>query len=173
MPKPLDRKGLMEYALRALSQRAMSAADLRMRLLRRAADAGDVDTVIEQLKEPGFVNDNRFAESYAAARLENQGFGRMRVLRDLRQRRVSTEVAESAVARTFDGTDEVELIRQYLERKYRGKRLPEFLSEEKNLLSAYRRLRTAGFGGAAAIRVLKQYAAAADQLEEMDEAAED
>lgn len=156
----------MEYALRALSQRAMSAGDLRTRLRSRAADPSDVDAVIEQLKEPGFVNDPRFAESYAAARLENQGFGRMRVLRDLRQHRISADLAKKVVEKTFEGSDENALVRQYLERKYRGKNLAEFLSEQKNLLSAYRRLRTAGFGGGASIRVLKQYAAAADQLEE-------
>lgn len=144
----------------------MSAGDLRTRLRRRAADPSDVDAVIEQLKEPGFVNDHRFAESYAAARLENQGFGRMRVLRDLRQHRIASDLAESVVEKTFEGSDETELVRQYLERKYRGKNLAEFLSEEKNLMSAYRRLRTAGFSGGSSIRVLKQYAAAADQLEE-------
>ena len=171
--EPLDGAKLLEYALRTLSRQAMSIADLRTRLCRRAAEPADVDAVIERLKEPGFLNDGRFAESYAAARLENQGFGPMRVMQDLRRKRVASEVAQTAVNQTFEGTDETVLARQYIERKFRGKDLPVFLAEAKNLAAAYRRLRTAGFSSSATVRVLKQYAAAADQIEETDEAAEE
>lgn len=169
----MDGAKLLEYALRTLSRQAMSIADLRTRLCRRAAEPADVDAVIERLKEPGFLNDGRFAESYAAARLENQGFGPMRVMQDLRRKRVASEVAQTAVNQTFEGTDETVLARQYIERKFRGKDLPVFLAEAKNLAAAYRRLRTAGFSSSATVRVLKQYAAAADQIEETDEAAEE
>jgi len=58
------------------------------------------------------------------------------------------------------------VIEQFLARKYRGKNLAELLAEEKHLASAYRRLRTAGFGAGNSIRVLKRYAAQADLLEE-------
>lgn len=167
--EPLDGKALLEYALRALSMRAMSVSELTVRLQRRAGQPADVEGVIEKLKKAGYLNDQRFAASYASARLENQGFGRMRVLRDLRQRRVAGEVAAQAVATTFEGTDEVALIEQYLARKYRGKVLPKFLSEDKNLVSAFRRLRGAGFSPGASIQVLKRYSAQAEALDGMDE----
>lgn len=163
---PLDRDALAQYALRVLTMRAMSASELRTRLLRRAAHPPDVDSILEQLAESKLLDDTRFANSYAAARLENQGFGRMRVLRDLRRRRISSDVAESAVHQTFEGTDEAALIEQYLQRKFRGKNLAEFLAEDKNLLAAYRRLRTAGFAPGTSIRVLKRYASQADALDE-------
>jgi regulatory protein len=124
------------------------------------------------LKDSGLLNDQRFADSYAAARLENQGFGKMRVLRDLRQRRVTANVAEQAVQQVFQDTDEVQLVEQYLARKFRGKDLPAHFSEPKNVMSAFRRLRNAGFSSGAAIRVLKRYAAQADELAESEDAAE-
>ena len=58
------------------------------------------------------------------------------------------------------------LIQNFLERKYRGKNLGELLAEQKNLASAFRKLRLAGFSSGTSIRALKRYAAEADQLEE-------
>ena len=157
---------MMDYALRTLSGHALSAAEIRTKLHRRAAEPGDVEEIVGKLKEAGYLDDRRFAESYATARLENQGFGKMRVLRDLRQRRVAGAVASRAVEQTFAGTDETALVEQFLARKYRNVVLAEYLSEDKHLLSAYRRLRLAGFSAGTSIRVLKRYAAAAEALEE-------
>ncbi|HEY1339456.1 MAG TPA: RecX family transcriptional regulator [Bryobacteraceae bacterium] len=158
----------MEFALRALSGRALSTSELRERLRKRAAGAADVDAVIAKLKDAGYLDDRRFAESFASARKENQGFGRMRVIRDLRQRRVAPGLAEKAADQAFEGSDEAQLVGRYLERKYRNVELASYLSEDKNLASAFRRLRHAGFSAATSIRVLKRYAAKADELEAME-----
>ena len=142
--------------------------ELREKLKKRAAEAGDVETVLAELKEAGYLDDRRFAENYAASRLENQGLGRMRVLRDLRQHRVAPKVAEQATESAYQDTNEPELIRAFLERKYRGKQLGPFLAEEKNLAAAYRRLRYAGFSAGASIRVLKQYSRDAEALDALE-----
>ena len=120
------------------------------------------------MRDYGYLNDTRFAESYARARREGEGFGKMRVVRDLRQRRVAPGVAEQAVKGAFADADETEMIEAYLARKYRGKNLPEFLQEDKNLNSAFRRLRYAGFATGPAIQVLKRYAARAEELQDDD-----
>jgi tripartite-type tricarboxylate transporter receptor subunit TctC len=60
-----------------------------------------VDAVLAKLKDAKYLDDQRFAENYAAARLENEGFGKMRVLRDLRQHRVAPKLAEQVQA-AFD-----------------------------------------------------------------------
>jgi regulatory protein len=168
-PKLLDRDHLYEYALRTLGGRAYSLGELREKLRRRAAEAEDIEGVLGRLKEHGYLNDKRYADNFAAARLENEGFGRGRVLRDLRQHRVAPALAAQAVQRVFQDTDEVALIESFLARKYRGKDLGKFLGEEKNLAGAYRRLRYAGFGAGTSIRVLKRYASRADELEGMEE----
>jgi regulatory protein len=164
--KLLDSERLMSYALRSLGGRGHSQGELRDKLRRRAEHAEDVDAVIARLKESGYLNDRQYAESIATARLEGQGLGKMRVLRDLRQRRVAPKLAEQVVEQTFQGTDEVALIQAFIERKYRGKQLADFFSEEKNVASAFRRLRYAGFSAGAVIRVLKRYSERAEELEE-------
>ncbi len=162
----------MDYALRCLSGRAHSSGELREKLRRRSEDPASVEPILGKLKDTGYLNDQRFAENYATARLDNEGFGRMRVLRDLRQRRVAPKLAEQVVDSTFKETEETELIRAFLERKYRTRPLPEFLADDKNLAAAFRRLRYAGFSAGNSIRVLKQYTRndeALDSLESSDE----
>jgi regulatory protein len=173
MPKPPDKKlnanGLMTFAAQALSARALTISELREKLKRRAADPSDVDQILARLKESGYLNDQRFAESYASWRRDDGGFGKTRVLRDLMARRVAPAVAKHASEAAFQGTDEVAMIEAFLKRKYRGKDLGALLQEQKHLASAYRKLRTSGFSTGNSIRVLKRYAEQADLLEEPEE----
>jgi regulatory protein len=166
--KPLEMEELTEYAARSLASRAQTSSELREKLKRRAARASDADLVIARLKDAGFLNDKRFAESFANWRRDNDGLGKARVMRDLMSRRVAPTVARQAADAAYKGADEVAMIEQFLARKYRGKNLGELLQQDKNLASVYRRLRGAGFSMGNSIRVLKRYAAEADRLEEMD-----
>lgn len=166
--RTLNDGELYDYAVRLLGGRSLSSGEVREKLRQRALPDADVDAVIRKLKEYRFLDDDRFAEGYAAARRDNQGFGKFRVNQDLRKRRVAQTVAERATTEAFSQVDETEQAKQYLERKFRGKDLPQFLAVEKNAASAYRRLRTAGFGSAVVIRLLKQYAQSADDLESLE-----
>ena len=156
----------MEYAQRVLAMRAYTIGELKQKLRTRALVEGDVDGVLSVLKQVGVLNDRTFADSFATARKTNQGFGQHRVLRDLMVKKVPSTVAKEAVREAYENTDETVLISGFLERKYRGKDLKVFLEEEKNLASAYRRLRTAGYSSQNSIKVLKQYATRADEIED-------
>jgi regulatory protein len=168
-PAPLNVEGLLAYSARVLGARAQTTSELRQKLGRRAAERSDVDEVIRRLKENGYLNDQRFAESSANWRRDNEGFGTTRVVRDLMARRVAPELAKKAAETAYSGSDETALIEQFLERKFRGRDLGALLQEEKHLASAFRRLRTAGFSAGGSIKVLKRYAEEAERWEEIDE----
>lgn len=167
--RKLDFQALLDYALHRLGARAYSAGELRQKLERRAENAEDVVLVLARLKEYGYLDDRRYAESLASSQLTNHGVGKVRVLHDLRKRRVAPKVAEQAVADVYKDTDEVGLIEAFLRRKYKSVRLDEFLAETRNLASAYRRLRMAGFTSANSVRVLKRFAREAEQLDGLEE----
>ncbi|HEY7306537.1 MAG TPA: regulatory protein RecX [Bryobacteraceae bacterium] len=168
-PSKLDETGLWDYALRLLARRAYSSGELKQKLAARAARYSDVDATMNKLGEYGFADDKKFSEAFAGSRLQNRGFGRFRVLNELRSKRVAPTTAAEAVEKIFDGTDELQLIQNFLARKYRGKDLTQFLQQEKNLASAYRRLRTAGFSSTGSITVLKRYSRKADEWDETTE----
>jgi regulatory protein len=167
-PKPLDREGLMQYALRALGGRAQSTGELRERLRRRAAEPGDVEDVLRQLKERGYLDDRRFAEGFAASRLSNDKFGKTRVIQDLRQRRVAPAMAERTVQQVYQGVDESALIEEWIRKKYRLAQREGLFQEEKDLAAAYRRLARAGFRTGEIVRVLKKFAKNPDLLDDFE-----
>jgi regulatory protein len=167
--KKFNSDELWQYALRILHGRAYSEAELKRKLGLRSESPATTTEVMKKLSEYSLLDDKRFAEIYAQSRLEGQGLGATRVIRDLRARRVPAHVANGAVGQVYAETNERELVQRYLERKFRGKDLREYLSEEKHLASAFRRLRTAGFSSGASINVLRQFADKASELEDIDQ----
>src|SRR5450432_851765 len=100
-PRLLDRDSMWQFALKALGGRAHSTGELREKLRRRAAKPEDIDDVLTRLKELGYLDDKRFAEAFATSRLTGEKFGRMRVVQDLRRRRVAPPVAEQTVQKVY------------------------------------------------------------------------
>ena len=154
----LDAANLWAYALRVLSGRAHSTGELKDKLRRRAENSSDVDSILARLKEDGYLDDRRFAESFASARLSNDRLGRTRVIQDLRQRRVAPALAEKTVRQVYEGVDEAGLIEDFIRRKYRLAAREGLFQEDKEMASAYRRLLRAGFRSGEIIRVLKRFA---------------
>jgi regulatory protein len=161
----LNREELWNYSLRTLGGRAHSSGELRQKLLRRAAEESDVAETIERLKESGYLNDSRFAESFANARLTNDQLGSARVVRDLRQRRVAPGLAEEKVREVYRDVDEEKLVEEFVRRKYRMAVREGLFAEEKDMAAAYRRLARAGFRTGAILKVLKRFAKDPDLLD--------
>jgi len=166
--RPLDSDGLWTYALKCLSGRAHSIGELREKLRRRAERVTDVDDILGRLKEHGYLDDRRYAEGFAAARLSNDRLGRGRVIQDLRQRRVAPGLAEKTVSQVYEGVDEEALIEEWIRHKYRLAPREGLFQEEKDLAAAYRRLMRAGFRTGEIVRVLKRFAKNPDLLDNFD-----
>jgi len=164
-PLLLDAAALWEYALLVLRGRAYSTGELRDKLRRKALRAADVDPTIARLKEYGYLNDRKFAENFAAARLENEGLGKTRVLADLSRRRVAPAVAQQTVGKVYEDISEEALAEDFLRRKYRMASKENLFQDEKQMASAYRRLLRAGFRPATVVAVLKKFARDPDLLD--------
>src|SRR5579864_4659813 len=99
-----DAGELYDYAVGALGRRMRSVAELKRLLRQRTADDmhGEalVEAVIIKLKEQKYLNDSSFAAAYSSYRKENERFGRMRVIADLKAKGVHGEVIDKAVADT-------------------------------------------------------------------------
>ena len=162
----LSAEALWDFAVKTLAARACSSGELRRKLLLKAEKPEAVEETIARLRDYGYLNDSRFAESYAGARLENQGLGRSRVLRDLRQRKISAAVAERTVDQVYRGIDEMALIGEFIRRKIHTKApIAEALEDPKELASAYRKLIRAGFRPSNVVLALKRIARNQDLLD--------
>jgi regulatory protein len=164
-PRRLDANALWEYALKSLGARAQSIGELREKLRRRAERAADIDGVLARLKEHQYLDDRRYAESFASARLANEKVGRTRVIRELRARRVAPAVAERTVEKVYQGVEETALIEEWIRRKYRMAPREGLFQDQKDLAAAYRRLARAGFRTGEILTVLKRFAKDPDLLD--------
>lgn len=168
-PKKLAGQELFEYAVKYLGFRACSTEELKGKLRLKAAAQTDVGDTIRRLKEIGYLNDERFAESFAANRMENDGFGKRRVMNDLRARRVSPKLAQETVERAFEGKDEPALIVNFIERRMPSIHGKGPIEDQRELARAFRRLVRAGFSPGASIKALRGLAARPEELSEPDE----
>jgi regulatory protein len=171
--RTLDADELWAYALKALGGRAHSIGELRVKLSRRAATAADVDTTISRLKEVGYLDDQRYAEGFAASRLTGEKFGKTRVIQDLRQRRVAPALAERTVQKVYQDVDEQALIEDWIRRKYRTAPREGLFAGEKELASAYRKLARAGFRTGEIVRSLKKFVRNPELMDGFEPPAED
>jgi regulatory protein len=168
VPKRLEAEALWQFALKALGGRAHSTGELRQKLWMRAARAADVDDAMARLKELGYLDDRRFAEGFASARLTGDRLGRARVIQDLRQRRVAPALAEKTVNKVYENVDETAMIEEWIRRKYRMAAREDLFKDDKDLAAAYRRLSRAGFRSGEIVRALKRFAKNPDLLDSFE-----
>jgi regulatory protein len=128
------RKRTFERAVKLLAAKARSVAELRERLLEgRGADESVVETVISRLREYGYLDDERFALSYASLKVKQRPIGRRRLERELRMKKVESSVADEALELVYAETSEEQLIDQAIEKRIRLRGKPKDRLEAKSL----------------------------------------
>ena len=162
MPLPRPKKvytedELYQYAVGALGRRMRSVAELK-RLLRNKVEADTefgqtlVELIIRRLKDQGYLNDANYAAAYSSFRRDNEKFGRIRVVTELKARGVHGEVIEKAVSEAYDEVSEEKQARAYLRRKRLEKPV-----NQKQTARIFRQLMRAGFGSKTIFKILKQW----------------
>src|SRR5712691_10564619 len=103
---PLDpekaRARVFQRAGKLLAAKPRSVAELRERLLEgRGATKAAVEAVIERLREYGYLDDAKFAHSFASLRVQQRPIGRQRLQRDLWLKKVGKATADAALDQVF------------------------------------------------------------------------
>jgi regulatory protein len=157
-PRKLDtEEELYAYAIGALGRRMRSVAELK-RLMRPRVEIETeygqtlIELVIRKLKDQGYLNDAKYAAAYASIRRDNEKFGRMRVVTDLKVKGVHGEVIEKAVESFYDEVTEEKQARDFLHRKRLQK--PK---DQKQAARIFRQLTRAGFGSKTIFKILKKW----------------
>jgi regulatory protein len=130
-----ERKRTFERAVKLLAAKARSVAELRERLLEGRGGANEtvVETVISRLREYGYLDDDRFALSYASLKVKQRPIGRRRLERELRMKKVESSVADEALELVYAETSEEQLIDQAIEKRIRLRGKPKDRLEAKSL----------------------------------------
>jgi regulatory protein len=117
-----------------LAAKQRSVVELREKLsTTRGATKAMVDEAIERLREYGYLDDAKFAQSYASLRLRERPIGRRRLQRDLWLKKVDKQTVETALDEVFESTPEGELIDRAIAKRIRLRGKPKTREEAKKL----------------------------------------
>ncbi len=135
---PLDpakaRERVFQRAAKLLAAKQRSVAELREKLsTSRGATKAIVDEAIARLTEYGYLDDAKFAQSYASLRLRERPLGRRRLQRDLWLKKVDKKTAETALDEVFESTPEEELVDRAIAKRIRLRGKPKTRADAKKL----------------------------------------
>lgn len=138
MQEPLDpakaRARVFQRAGKLLAAKARSVEELRERLLEGSGATGPiVDTVIERLREYGYLNDARYAQTYASLRVQQKPIGRQRLERDLRMKKIDKATVDAALDSVYEEKPEAELIDIAIAKRIRLRGKPQTRADAKKL----------------------------------------
>jgi regulatory protein len=145
---------LYDYAVGALARRMRSVAELKR-----------LELIVVRLKDQGYLNDAKYAAAFSSYRRDNEKFGRMRVVNDLRAKGVHGDVIEKAVSSVYDNVKEENLARDYLRRKRLQKPKNR---DQKQAARIFRQLTRAGFGSRTIFAILKKWDVDEETLTELE-----
>ncbi|HYL13523.1 MAG TPA: RecX family transcriptional regulator [Terriglobales bacterium] len=166
--KTYNEDELYEYAVGALARRMRTVAELK-RLLRQRVEKETelgqtlVELVTRRLKDQGYLNDSQYAAMYSSLRRDNEKFGRMRVITDLKAKGVHGEIIDKAVSSVYDEVNEERQARAYL-----GRKRLQRPKNQKEAARIFRNLARAGFGTRTILTILKKWDVDEDTLSALE-----
>ena len=138
----MSTKEALGVALALLAARSRSRLELEERLLKKGFSPGDVAEALAELEKKGYLDDRRFAVSWARWRLSGKPMGRARLRQELKAKGLSNEDIEEALKEAYAEADELKLALMALERKLQGFK---GLDPEKRRQKLFRFLKRRGF----------------------------
>ncbi len=115
--KSLSDQKLRDTAYRILSRRSHSEKELIRKLRQRGYDHRQIDSLIAEFKEKGYISDEQFAVDWINSRMMLKPRSRRMLEAELAAKGVSKSVISRALDKKLSGTDETNLAFELLERR--------------------------------------------------------
>lgn len=100
-----------------LARRARSEWELRDYFKRKGYDPELGEQILERVKQFGYVDDKKFAESWVANRRQLKSMSKRKLIAELRAKHVASHVIDEVLAE--DETDERDMLREQVAKKRR------------------------------------------------------
>jgi regulatory protein len=144
-----------DCSLRILALRDHSEAELRRKLKDKGHQEEGIEASVSRLKELGYLDDTRFARSFAASALRNgRGYG-ARLKLELSRRGIEPRLVTEVLAEMDQEFSERELLADLMARRYPGFDPATATEKERRRVVGY--LQRKGFSLSAIFAQLKGY----------------
>ena len=95
--QPLTPEQAMNRAAALCARCEQAPGDMRDKLFKWGLSPTDASQVLRQLTEQGFINEERFAKAFVKDKFAFNGWGRIKIAHQLRQKGIPSEVIEEAM----------------------------------------------------------------------------
>ncbi|MEK7774799.1 MAG: regulatory protein RecX [Candidatus Zixiibacteriota bacterium] len=136
-----------QTAIRMLALRDHSIGELKAKLLRKGIGTESVTAAIKSLRERGYLDDQKYALSYAERLVRERPCGQAYLIGHLMKKQINRRIAEDTATMVLQSTSEMTLAIESLRRRWR---LFSQFELEVAQRKAYTYLSGRGFGYAAA-----------------------
>jgi len=117
-------------AVRLLSRREHSAFEICDKLQKRDFDEKEIAQAISELKQGGWLSDERFAEAYIRMR-QIKGFGPLRIAMELNERGVDEIIVDEYLHADDDAWRQT--LQQQYQKKYKNKAIEDYNDRAKRI----------------------------------------
>jgi len=97
-----DAAKAMNAAYRLLAYRDRSVTEIRERLKQKEFQPAVIGSVVEELTSLGYLDDEKFARSWAGSLARNKKVGPRYILNALAKKGIKRDIAQNAVSELFD-----------------------------------------------------------------------
>jgi regulatory protein len=127
-----EKKKAKDRALKFLSYRDRSEKEIRTKLKDIGYDEKIIEWVIGELKRLKFLDDERFAQSYAQTQMITRPMGEYYLRRELKQKGLEAELIEQTIEKVYEEKDQLSVaIELAQQRKKRYKNIDEIKAKKR------------------------------------------
>ncbi len=126
----MSRNEIKSKVFKYLARREHSRKELFDKLARKDYDFAEINIVLDELTDRGYIDDERFAETWIRHRLESKPRGPYLIRAELKKKGVDTEIQEKLLARLLPPQKEFELALELAESWLSKRTISD--SEEEN-----------------------------------------
>jgi len=148
-----ERKEAYRWAVRALSRRMRSVAEIRTGLEKKAHSGEVISDVIDDLVNKGYLDDDQFARQWVASRAVNRYYGRLRLSYELKKKGIDKQTAMQALDLHLSPEQEGEIALRAMMKRMQTLRNTGI----RGKAALYRHLETRGFTPQAIWTALSSY----------------
>ena len=95
--QPLTPNQAFNRAAAMCARSEQSSGDIRGKLVKWGLGSSDTDQVLSQLIEQGFINDERYARAFVKDKFSFNGWGRVKIAYQLRQKGIPNDLITDAL----------------------------------------------------------------------------
>jgi len=118
MPNQEERKRGKSIALKFLSYRDRSLQEIALYLDKKGFSKNCAQQTVDELKELGYLNDERFARTWGHSRIESKNIGKFRLHRELRNKGIATETIDRVLESLYAERSEYQVAAECAEKKF-------------------------------------------------------